>query len=397
MIRNSLLALCAALHVCYAASPSTTITPAQSIASTGWQLIRTMPHGNAVVSPFSVWSALGMAHAGSAEETASEMAKALNAPNQNAFFASHSANLQQSFTQNKDTRIQLHSANRMWIQQDLSLDPLFVSTLQKQFSSSMGLLNFQKDPVGSRQTINRWIAHNTEERIKDLLPEGSIGPNSALVLTNALYMKAPWKNAFLTGATHDEAFQLGSKRLIQVPFMHQRISAMAGKVGAGLSSATVCEMPYGNGSLKMVIYIPDNVEGLNSVLSKLEHIKPNLTLRPVLISLPKWKAQQSLNLNEALKKLGMRKAFDRQNANFTGMRQDNDLFISQVVHQSFVEVNETGTEAAAATGVIMMYKTALPIDVEAPLAVRADRPFAWAIVETSTGTPLFTGVVRDPR
>jgi len=394
MIRNSLLALCAALQVCYAASPIK--TPEQSIADTGWQLVRSVPEGNVVVSPLSVWSALGMAHAGAAADTASEIASALSAPNDNTFFSKHASKLQQVFNENKDSRVQLQSANRMWVQEDLALEPLFVSTLQKQFHSSMGLVSFRNDAEASRQHINRWVEQQTKQRIKDLLPPDSVGPNSALVLTNALYLNAPWTHAFKAELTKSEAFQLGGKRTQQVPFMKQRMDALIGKIGTGANAATVCELPYAEGQLKMVIYIPDRVNGLNAMLAKLEHAKPNLTMQTVQLSLPKWKAEQSLNLKETLQKLGMHKAFDRRQANFSGMHADNDLFISQVIHKSFVEVGEAGTEAAAASGVIMILKSSLPLELKEPLILRADRPFAWAIVETQTGTPLFTGVVRDP-
>lgn len=397
MIRSSLLALCAALQVCYAATPAPAKTPEQSLVRTGWQLVRTVPTGNVVLSPLSVWTALGMAHAGAAADTASEIASALNAPNDNTFFSTHVSKLQQIFNQNKDPRVQLHSANRMWVQQDLGLEPLFVSTLQKQFHSSMGLVNFRSDAETARQNINQWVAQQTEQRIQDLLPRNSVGPNSALVLTNALYLKAPWKNAFKANQTHDEAFHLSATRTQQVPFMQQRMDALIGKIGAGANAATVCELPYAEGQLKMVLYVPDRVDGLNAVLAKLEQAKPHLTMQTVRLSLPKWKAEQSLDLNETLQKLGMRKAFDRRHANFSGMHADNDLFISQVVHKSFVEVGEAGTEAAAATGVIMLYKSSLPLELKEPLILRADHPFAWAIVESSTDTPLFTGVVRDPR
>lgn len=394
MIRNSLLALCAALQVCYAASPIK--TPEQSIADTGWQLVRSVPEGNVVVSPLSVWSALGMAHAGAAADTASEIASALSAPNDNTFFSKHASKLQQVFNENKDSRVQLQSANRMWVQEDLALEPLFVSKLQKQFQSTMGLVNFRKDSEASRQKINRWVAQQTEQRINDLLPPDSVGRNSALVLTNALYLKAPWTQAFKAELTKNEPFQLGDQRTQQVPFMQQRVDVLIGKIGKGVNAATVCELPYAQGQLKMVLYIPDRINGLNAMLAKLEHAKPNLTMQTIRLSLPKWKAEHSLSLKETLQKLGMHKAFDRRQANFSSMRSDNDLFISQVVHKSFVEVSESGTEAAAATGVIMMYKSSLPIELKEPLILRADRPFAWAIVERQTGTPLFTGVVRAP-
>lgn len=397
MIRSSLLALCAAFQVCQAATPVETIPPALSVTSTGWSLVRAMPHGNAVVSPFSIWSAVGMAHAGAWGDTASEMAAALNAPNDANYFAQHIAQLQTTFAKNTNPSVQLHSANRMWVQQDLALEPLFLSTLQKQFHSNIGLVNFRTASEPARLAINQWVAQQTQQRISHLMPPGSVDATTALVLTNALYLKAPWAHPFDSHATHVQSFFADSKTKAQVPLMQQRTQAMAGKMGKGAEAATVCEIPYEGGQLKMVLYVPEQVDGLNAMLAKLEYAQPNLQMQAVHISMPKWKTQQSLDLNDALQKLGMRQAFDPRKANFSRMRTANDLYISKVIHQSFVEVNEAGTEAAAATAVSVVMRTSLILEPKAPLEVRADRPFAWAIVETSTGTPLFTGVVRDPR
>jgi serpin B len=397
MIRSSLLALCAALHVCHAATPIEPIPPAVSIASAGWSLVRAMPQGNAVVSPFSIWSSIGMAHAGAAGDTASEMAAALNAPNDSHYFAQHIAQLQNTFEKNAHQEVQLHSANRMWVQENLTLEPLFLSTLQKQFHSSIGLVNFRTEAETARQAINQWVAKQTQQRISHLLPSGSVDATSALVLTNALYLKAPWSHPFDPHATQVQTFHVHSQSKIQVPLMQRYTQAMAGKMGTGSDAVTVCEIPYEGGHLKMVLYVPEQITGLDAVLAKLEYAKPNLQMQPVHISLPKWKAKQSLDLNDALQKLGMHQAFDARKANFSRMRAGNDLYISKVIHQSFVEVNEAGTEAAAATAVSMLMRTSIILEPKATLEVRADRPFAWAIVENSTGTPLFTGVVRDPR
>ena len=397
MIKSSLLTLCTVFQVCHATSPLPITSATQSVTTTGWQLVRSIPQGNVVVSPFSVWSAIGMAHVGAVGETASQMAGALNAPNNAAFFAQHITEFEQTFSKNKDPRVELLNANRIWVQHDLPLEQLFVANLQKQFNSTAGMVNFRNQPEISRQTINQWIEQKTHQRIKDLLPAGSVGPQSALVLTNALYLKAPWTQPFQPQATQINPFHLNAKQKVQVPLMSQRLQAMAGKMGRGDDASIVCELPYANGQFKMVLYVPDRVDGLVAVLANLEQAKPELVMQPVNIVLPKWKAQQSIKLNDALQKLGMKKAFDRRSADFSGLRADNDLFISQVLHQSFVEVNEAGTEAAAATGVVMMMRSSLPIDTKDPLDIRADRPFAWAIVETRTGTPLFTGVLRDPR
>ena len=170
---------------------------------------------------------------------------------------------------------------------------------------------------------------------------------------------------------------------------------MAGKVGKGASEAIVCELPYAEGQLKMVLYVPTRVDGLKAVLAQMDRAPAALEWQPVQIQLPKWHAQQSLDLNSLLQQKGMHKAFDKAQADFSGMRADDDLYISKVVHQSVIDVSEAGTEAAAATGISMMMRSSMPL--KPSLIVHADRPFAWSIVDSQSGMALFAGVVRDPR
>jgi serpin B len=395
MIKLSLLALCAAVQCVQAASPTPLMTPTQSINSSGWQWVRSMPQGNVTVSPTSIWTALGMAHAGAAGETAREMAQVLKAPDDRTFFTDPVALLQKELSPNKDARIQLFSANRMWTQQGLAFSQPFTQNLQSQFNSSVGVLDFKNQSEPARASINDWVAQQTHKQIQTLLPPNSVGPQTALVLSNALYLKAPWTYTFQPDMTRAQAFQLSAGQSVQVPFMRQEITTMAGKMGKGASAATVCELPYAQGQLKMVLYIPSRVDGLKAVLEQLDRVPATLEMQAVQIQLPKWHAQQSLDLNAVLQQKGMRKAFDKKQADFSGMRADKDLYISKVVHQSVIDVSEAGTEAAAATGVVMMMRSSMPLNP--PLVVNADRPFAWSIVDSKTGMALFAGVVRDPR
>lgn len=395
MIKLSLLALCAAAQLAQAASPTPPMTPTQSINTSGWQWVRSLPEGNVTVSPTSIWTALGMAHAGAAGATALEMAQVLGAPDDRTFFTDPVARLQKELSQNKNSQVQLYSANRLWTQQGLAIEPTFTKHLQSQFNSSLGVLDFKKQPAAARDTINQWVAQQTQKQIQELMPADSVGPKTALVLSNALYLKAPWTYTFRPDMTRAQAFQLKAGQSVQVPFMRQEISTMAGKVGKGASEAIVCELPYAEGQLKMVLYVPTRVDGLKAVLAQMERAPAALEWQPVQIQLPKWHAQQSLDLNSLLQQKGMHKAFDKAQADFSGMRADDDLYISKVVHQSVIDVSEAGTEAAAATGVSMMMRSSMPL--KPSLIVHADRPFAWSIVDSQSGMALFAGVVRDPR
>ncbi len=213
-------------------------------------------------------------------------------------------------------------------------------------------------------------------------------------------MKAPWATKFDKAATRPEPFHIGGDAKADVPFMHHSGRLVAGKVD-GPNAATVCEIPYQGGRLAMLVILPDATDGLAAVLGGLNggslagwkagQLRP----RPVNLALPKWTARKALGLNEALATMGMKQAFQPGVADFSGMDGTRDLFVSAVVHEGFVEVTEEGTEAAAATGVVVATRSA--IQPEETLDVRADRPFAWAVVERRTSAILFAGVVTDPR
>lgn len=389
------------------AAEAIAVSPAEAISNLGWQLVARSGEGNAIVSPVSVWQALAMTHAGAHSETAAEIAAVLGMPDDAAAIGEASAAMRKAFAELRSEQIRLEIANRLWLQEGKPIAESFTAMLEAKHAAAAGLLNFAAAPEAARSDINRWVAEHTGERITNLLPSGSITPLTRLVLTNAVFMKADWAEPFEKALTRDEHFDLGEGVQIKVPFMHRSGSLRAGRAGAEGAEMLACEIPYAGGRLAMVILVPDApdpdiADGVGSVLAQLDgdwlttlRTSGALQKRPVRLALPKWTARKPLSLNDTLSDLGMPRAFDANQADFSGIDGTRDLFISDVVHEGFVEVSEEGTEAAAATGVVIGVRSALP--PAEPLEITADRPFLWAVVDTSTGTMLFAGTVADPR
>lgn len=367
-----------------------------------WGLVRASGPGDAIVSPVSVWEALAMTHAGARGQTAAEMAKVLGMPDDRAAVAAASEALRKLFAEAKGEKIVLDVANRIWVQKDKKLEAEFTTLLERKFGAGAGILDFVDAAEPARAEINAWIGGRTAGKIPELLQQGTITPLTRLVLTNAVYLKAPWETPFEKAATRPEPFSLTATAKAEVPFMHRHAELVAGRVGEGRQAATVCEIPYAGGRLAMLVIVPDAVAGLGDVLGGLDGGSVpgwkagTLRSRQVNLALPKWTARKPLGLNESLGAMGMKQAFQEGVADFSGMDGTRDLFVSAVVHEGFVEVTEEGTEAAAATGVVMTTR-AIVAEPEPPLEVRADRPFAWAVVERGTNAILFAGVVADPR
>ena len=376
---------------------------AEGIDEITWDLVRAAGQGNVVLSPASVWEALAMTHQGARGETAAEIAGVLGMPDDRAAVAGAAEALRAALAEAKGTAITLDVANRLWTQRGKALDPAFTAALEKRLGAGAGVVDFAAAEA-ARGEINGWVSAHTAGKIPDLLPAGTITPLTRLVLTNAVYLKAAWAKPFEKSATRPEPFSLEPGRAVDVPFMHAAERLVAGRVGEGDEAATVCEIPYAGRRLALVIVVPDAVDGLDEVLGELDgdwrtkwaagqgDVRP----RQVELALPRWTARKPLGLNDALKALGMQAAFDAAAADLSGIDGTRELFVSDVVHEGFVDVSEEGTEAAAATGVVVGVRSMAPRPEE-PLAVRADRPFAWAIVDRETGAVVFAGTVTDPR
>jgi serpin B len=372
---------------------------------------------NLCISPYSINSALAMTFAGADGETRTEMARVLHFSNSGDVPASFYA-LQQSLQQMsaktaelaKESKkfggpsepITLNVANRLFAKKGYHFREAFLSLVKQNFGGAFEPLDFAVDPAAATQRINKWVADQTRDRIRDLIPSGALDKTTRLVLANALYLKAPWANEFPQTATKPEPFFVRGAP-VDVPMMRKTTSLGYAK----REGFTVVTVPYAGNDLQFVVLLPDEINGLRSLESKLTGdvlgACAKLEKRDVDLHLPKFKLQPpTVALKEKFEALGMKTAFDipSGSANFDKIapRRPNDyLYISNIFHKTFIAVDEKGTEAAAATAVVMMARSALMSPPPPPVELKVDRPFVYAIQHVPSGVCLFLGRVTDPR
>ena len=355
------------------------------------------PAANVFYSPYSISLALAMTYAGARGQTEREMAQALRftlpqAELHPAFNALDQALASRGERTKDGQRFRLHVANALWGQKDYAFLPAFLDLLAQHYGAGLRLVDYESAPEPARQTINRWVEEETEQKIKDLLPPGSINNLTRLVLSNAIYFNAGWLYPFQEKATADGAFHLLNGSTVTVPMMQQS-ERLSYAEGQGYQAV---ELPYVGGELSMVILLPAEgqfqafAQGLDG--SRLAVILQSAEQTQVALTLPRFKYESSVRLKDALVRLGMVQAFDVMAADFTGMTARPELFIDNVYHKAFVAVDEKGTEAAAATAVVMQLK-GMPAQ---PVQVRVDRPFIFLIRDIETGAVLFLGHVVNP-
>ena len=360
-------------------------------------LLQLNTENNAVISPLSIWSALAMTHAGAQGRTAEEIASVLHMPSNAHAFAQNWQAIRHLQERINTSPVKLHTANRIWLDAGYKVQPSYVQHLERDYQASPALVDFQHLPDASRVQINQWVSQQTRGLIPQLFQANSMDSMTRLVLTQAMYLNAPWARAFDTNLTEKSNFTLATGRQVAVPMMKQHgQEVMAAEVSDAKAHVQIVELPYQQDDLRMVLFVPRTARDLPQAIAWLNRdwasqLKP----QTVRLTLPRWKARQSQSLNQSLQRLGMRQAFDPGRANFYGIHAQSDLYVSAVQHEACVEITEEGTEAAAATGVIMFTRAALP--VSPPLEIRADRPFVWAVVDSKNRGVLFAGVVQDPR
>jgi serpin B len=363
------------------------------------QLQKTNSDANIFYSPYSISAALAMVYAGAKNDTDKQMATALN-------FTLTQDRLHPAFN-SLDTALnsrgknakginggpfQLHLVNAIWGQKDFTFLPTFLDTLSQNYGAGLRTLDFTKAPDQSRVTINDWVADQTNQKIKDLIPQGAVDSMTRLVLTNAVYFNAAWLYQFKESNTKNQDFNLLNGSKVNVPMMNET-EHLAYAPGNGYQAV---ELPYDGSELTMLIVLPDagkfnSVVGaltsdqLNTIIQSLKQGQINLTM-------PKFTFETSFSLNDILSALGMPSAFTSQ-ADFSGMTGTPNLYISDVFHKAFIAVNEAGTEAAAATAAIMGL-TAMPVT---PTVVTLDRPFMFFIRDVQTGAIVFMGSVTNPK
>ncbi len=353
---------------------------------------------NIFYSPYSISLALAMTYAGARGETEQQMADTLHFTLANnrlhpAFnwLDIELASRGQGAKGKDEEGFRLNIVNAIWGQKGYNFLSEFLDVLAENYGAGLRPLDFANAPEESRVTINDWVSNETEGRIEDLIPRGLIDPATALVLTNAIYFNAAWQHPFDEDMTRDSSFYLLTGEEVTVPMMRQTESFGY----AGGDGYQAVELPYDGRELSMVILLPRKgqfeafedsleVEAVNAIM---EDIKP----RQVILTMPKFKFESSFRLKETLSVMGMPIAFTG-GADFSGMTGNLGLFIEDVVHKAFVSLDEAGTEAAAATAVVMK-ELAAPLK---PIEVTIDSPFIFLIRDMNTGTILFVGRIVNP-
>ena len=346
-----------------------------------------------VFSPYSISNAMAMTYAGARENTEKEMAKALHFTLGQEKLHSAFAELADKLVKiQKKGKIKLLTANSLWPQAGYKFLDGFMEINKKNYGVEITPLDFNAYPDGAAKTINSWVEKKTEGKIVDLI--GKLAPLTKLVLVNAIYFKGNWATQFDPKSTSDMNFYLLNGKTVKTPMMFQKGEFRIKDAG----NVKVLEIPYADKNISMFIILPDKNDGIGELQNtltagKLNELLSSLDESEAEIYIPKFKISYgTVDLVENFKKLGMNDAFDKK-ADFSGMTGSKELFISEILHKAFIEVNEEGTEAAAATAVVMAFKS---IRTEKPFVFKADHPFIFVIRENSTGSILFMGKFVNP-
>ena len=347
---------------------------------------------NLFFSPYSISSALAMTYSGAKGATRQQMSEVLGFYSDNPTHARGYHSLQKHLDSLNREELQLNMANSLWCQQDYDFQRDFLDINRDYFSAAIRQVNFKSQYQKVRKHINQWVEEQTNQKIKDLIDQGVLDRMTRMVLVNAIYFNGKWEHPFSEDQTRQDTFYPTATQEIKVPFMNQSIWVPYHE--EQLYKAV--EIPYSNGELSMLILLPARHADMSELESKMngafyENLTDSMRRQKVNLTIPRFKLQAKYQLNDPLRQMGMTSAFDGE-ADFSGMTGDKDLYISEVVHQSFVEVNEEGTEAAAATGVVMRKTSVL-----ASKSLKADHPFLFMIRDQKTHAILFMGKMQNPK
>lgn len=349
--------------------------------------------GNLFFSPYSISSALSMTYEGAKGQTAREMQAVLHLPDDKNKIRSDFKNIYNELNK-ADKTYKLTTANALWAQEDYPFVDEYFNVVDEYYDGKVTNLDFKTDTENSRVTINNWVEDKTNDKIKDLIPKGMLNTRTRLVLTNAIYFKANWSNQFDAEDTWDGKFKLSSGQSVDARMMYQTSNYNYGET----NNLQILEMDYLGNDLSMLIILPkeNDITQIENTFrtEKLEDWKNDMQTEKVRVTLPKFKFETKYFMDEGLKEMGMPTAFKYPDADFTAMSPTDELFISQVIHQTFIEVAEYGTEAAATTAVIMDAGAAP--EQEQPKIFRVDHPFIFIIQQKDSGNILFMGRMSDP-
>jgi serpin B len=354
--------------------------------------IRNHNEGNIFYSPYSIFVALAMTYEGARGQTANEIHSVFHFPRNNAVLRSSLATNYNELNR-QDASYLIRIANALWVQQDHPLLQEYTSIIRRYYIGKASNVDFKTATEQTRETINGWIEQETNNKIKALLPPGSLNPLTRLVLTNAIYFTGTWVRQFYQSATIERDFMISGKRTVKVPMM-SRIGDKAVFNYNEDESVQILEMKYEGENLSMLVLLPKNgnLTSLEDTLTleELNQWRNGLTQQRVNVYIPKFSFTGKFSLRSSLEEMGMPTAFT-PSADFSGMDGTRYLSIQDVIHQAFIDVNEKGTEATAATAVTMTMKSVTRTPV-----FLANHPFIFVIQDRGTGTILFLGRVIDP-
>jgi serpin B len=376
-----------------AADQAETVKGSNAFALDLYAQLRTQP-GNLFFSPESISTAFAMAYAGASGQTATEMAHVFHYtlpperlhPAMGALLAGMNGTHQ---------GYELHVADALWAQQNTNLLPAYLNLVQTDYGAGFHQVDFSTSAESVRATINAWIAQQTNDKIQNLLGPGAVTPATLLVLTNAIYFKGAWLDPFNAGNTEVDDFHLTAQQTVKTPMMER----MGGYSYYDGVTFQMVELPYEGNELSMVVLLPKTIDGLPALeksftAANLSTWLGKLAPAPkVNLVLPRFTMTDSFDLGGTLSAMGMAQAFG-DSADFSGMTGKPLFKISRAVHKAYVDVNETGTEAAAATAVMMVGESMM--ENQTIIAFDADHPFLFLIRDTTTGSILFLGRLTDP-
>lgn len=358
--------------------------------------------GNIIFSPFSVRTALAMTLAGARGGTAAQMRRVLGAGSSEDALHEELAAIIRRLNAEGGRTYEMAVANSLWVQEGTPLLTEFLELIRRHYQGSLSLADFRRDAESARIAINKWVEEQTRRKIQDLIPPKGLNDLTRLVLVNAFYFKGMWVNAFDKDSTWESPFQVTKKRFVTAQLMEQ-VTQIPYTKGPGYQAI---DLPYKGGDLSMLVMLPDKIDGLQNLEERISaglvgDCVAGLQAQEVQVAIPKFELTWgAMNLTRQLSALGMGSAFDQSSADFSGMNGASptdaaSLSIGAVFHKAFVEVNEQGTEAAAATAVVMDVRCAGPVHRKVPV-FRADHPFLFAIRDRKSGAIPFLGRVTDP-
>lgn len=368
-------------------------TASESVSAFTFQMYQKVAEkekGNIFFSPYSISSAMAMTYVGAANETQNQIASTLHFTKDTKALATSMGGLHQSLLSKNGKGLELSISNRVWVEQTYKVKCSYKRTLKKRFKTSFGKADFIGNFQLERVKINDAVATDTKSLIKDLIPQGGLSPITRLVLTNAIYFKGKWEKQFNPERTRKGDFYVDNSTTVSAQYMSSKEQYNYYED----ETLMAVELPYSN-DITMLVILPaegTTISDLGKTLNqqKYQAITSELYSDEVSLMLPKFKSEASLTLSNTLKEMGMPIAFT-DDADFTGISNRNDLKITDVFHKAFIEVSEEGTEAAAATAVVVGVKS-MPMT----RTFKANRPFIYIIRDTKTGTPLFIGRLMNP-